>query len=259
MVTFHPVIVRKVPTPLSEPLPHLSGPRPVSCSANSLPIEDDLMKIYNNDELVELIKNNNIISLYLTRDFHKIIDPIQCFELLKTNTSINYIYMSNNTNTNKYYKQLCKALQTNNYVDKLFITNKTMDHKISKWISKMLKVNTIINNLELIYLYIDNDAWSSLITTLSTNKTLRQIIISVHSINPRVIWKLASLLEVNSTLNTFKIFTANTFNPTQLIDALRNNSSITNFHLDGSYDRIPKYVIRNIHNIRLKTMQIQDL
>jgi hypothetical protein len=224
--------------------------------------------IYNNDELTQMIKDNEITSMYLCNDIDKIIDPIQCFELIKTNTSINSIFMSTKTNI-KHYKLLCKALQINNFLQNISFEQEIMSSQICRWINKMLNVNTSLIGIQLLCRHIDDEGWSSLINALHVNKTVKEIRITVRSISLININKLVELVKVNNTLNTLILSSYYAFEDYKLlINALKNNPSIINCCVEdvdnydlnsGVTNKIKKYTKRNKHNIRLKQMLIQDL
>jgi hypothetical protein len=194
------------------------------------------------DKLTRVLKTNEIYKLGFTTDpniFDNDINYKKIFELLKTNTTITHIVFGSSRNINydysKWYLLLSDTLVNNNKINSFCLIKSTIDHEEINHINEILRIN---NNIDIIE-------------------------IDCRNMNNGVC--LGKMLQENKTLNYFYMYVERIITDYEhIIRGLKDNYSITRvlilcrtvLDLDNV---INKFCKRNRHNIRLKSMIIQDL
>jgi hypothetical protein len=219
------------------------------------------------EQLCNLLENNKITSLHLNNytdiNFYK-----RLFELLKIGTSVislGIIYTSdnnNNNNDNKYYELLSDYLRHNIWLKKINITDNGISITNCKLLCEALKNNTTIDDVAFTHGNLNDDMCKYIINYLKVNKTLQFVRISCL---PQIIdgKYIAELLDNETKLKCITFFT-NIKNEQCMSKSLENNSNVTSLCVFGLYfnsitKNIAYYCERNMHNLKLKSLMIEDL
>jgi hypothetical protein len=198
-------------------------------------------KIENDDELKKMLINNSVLHIKLIKveSKYRNINYMQLFELLKTNESVGSINFDNsydNYDYNELYKLLYDVLLVNKNIGRFVLTKRVLTPDDCEHIEKILQVGINIKEL-ILHCDITNVTFQFLINIINNNKIIDSIHIYAGSVVENGHKHIINALKYN-------------FNITSIIFPLR---------IGHYYVKKHKYCNRNKHNIRLKSMMIQDL
>jgi hypothetical protein len=225
------------------------------------PRQEHTNRISNRPQLLKLVKQNEITTL----EFHEE-DIINYYKklltLLKSNTSIHTLYLSNNCSDNECYELLKEMLLFNKSLNKFYFSDSIFHHNKYSWIHEMIKDNTTLTEITLgLTSKIGYNIWKPLISALKDNKTLTYITLRIRGLYTIDGDHIAEILRVNTVLNKIVLSAIEIKNCDEITKALEYNSSIV--YLSGhrclNTQQNLRICERNEHNIRLKTMMLQDL
>jgi hypothetical protein len=232
--------------------------------------------VFNQEKILSSIKNNEIMAVHICKyadiNFFK-----QLFELLKNNSSVkrliitynsNYGHSDNNNNNNnnisnnEFYKLLSDCLAIDTYFNVVCLVDDNINAENLVLISNALKNNNSLIEVELCYKNLKKNECKYIIDSLKFNKTLTYIVIYINSISAN---HIVELLKVNTTLRSLEI-RSRIKKPRIICNTLQNNRNITYFSVYSQMDIdidihniISDYCERNMHNLKLKSLLIEDL
>jgi hypothetical protein len=227
-------------------------------------------KINDEDHLEDILNAYCIDSLSFFENPENISDNInyaQVFEILKTDQSVTNIHFNSGSVNNDYdyttwYKLLCNTLKFNNTINSLTITSK--NDKNWFYIDQLLKINNNIKRITMNCFSINRYSSSCMKSALQNNGTLLKLQFNIRTICEEFFRCLSEIISTNNTLRSLNLiidYVPDLKHWGYIINAMEYNYSIIDIH-SGYYDKPDKlrnYLARNKHNIRLKTMMLQDL
>jgi len=216
---------------------------------------DYFYRITNDDNLKRVLENNIVTDIMVFK-FNAINDEninyVQLFELLKMNESIKSISFGHSTYDNYDYSDWCELLRdvllVNKNINKFCLAKNTFNFNDYEQIEKILQIG---HNIKTLLLHCDTD--------LSITVTDRQVG-SQTNIPTQFITNIVNnnqIIDIIFHAEYIKI----EYQP--IINALKNNFNIIHIWLPYNdfikNKKLRKYYNRNEHNIKLKSMMMQDL
>ena len=161
--------------------------------------------------------------------------------MLKVNTSISSLYITNIVNKIKEFNHDCSklfnVLKFNNYIQELKINIYKMNKKEIKNLSEMLKYNTSIKKLEIIKNNTSYKDWFIIYNSLEFNKNLKELHLC-NNISPidetdrrYELYLLCKCLYFNKSIKTLKIEDESLKNIDLIVDLLKYNHHIKDIFL----------------------------
>jgi len=227
----------------------------------------------NCKEFIELLNNNTSVEL-LQFPYNVLnTESVEKFaKLLKTNTTIKHLILPDNVDMSyECCKLITEAIGENSSIEEFYWLEPAFSSNELKLVSDMIKVNKSLKKLT-VYFHrtnINNDAIIYMIDSLKLNKTLTYVVIPMNLGNFHVTEYFANFLKENSSITNYSL--TNNWNIDQnsmklIIDALYYNPYV--IKIDGfiygltdykEYNNIIYYLDRNQHNLKLKSMLLQDI
>jgi hypothetical protein len=237
--------------------------------------------IYNDfnkyKEILEAIKiNTSITKITITYNYNVLLkeydewSSILC-DLLKINTTILHIEVFIYNISFNSLKFLFDGLSTNTSITKIYIyiqTTNPVNYCVDyyKMLSDVLKINSCVTDISIGSYDINVTSWLHLIESLKVNKTLKKFRLRVDDTKFNGCGYLNEVLLTNNTINYFDLQTDNMINLEEIIDAIEQNSNITYISIENANNttvnirnRLNNRCDVNAHNIKLKTILLQDL
>ena len=199
-----------------------------------------LKKYYNLSNIFKTLKHNSSLKK-LTIDVLSNEEYYHLCNMMKTNNSINYLYIINIhnnyihnelSNFNHDFHELFNILKFNNSIQDLYINIKCMNKKEIKSLSEMLKYNISLKKLTLIINKTPYNDLYSIYRSLEFNKYLLELTIIDNMIqnddinNIFDIYPLYKSLYFNKLIQQLNIYSNKIKNINLIQDILKNNHNI---------------------------------
>ena len=153
--------------------------------------------------------------------------------VLKVNTSLSSLNLSNNSIRHKGAKSLAQALRVNTSLSSLDLSGNSIDAEGANSLAQALRVNTALSSLDLSKNSIDAEGANSLAQALRVNTSLSSLDLSKNPIDAEGANSLAQALRVNTSLSSLNLSNNSIRHKgaKSLAQALRVNTSLSSLDL----------------------------